>query len=85
MDVVCSWCSKSMGQKMGPDGMVMHGICKKCMTKIEETSGFCEVHGRYIPVPSWLDRKPTCPKCDKELRDMSPTLAEVNARRGYEE
>lgn len=30
MDVVCSWCGRDMGQKMGPAGQVSHGMCRDC-------------------------------------------------------
>jgi hypothetical protein len=85
MKVVCSWCERSMGEKMGPDGITTHGICAACQKMIDTGTKVCEVHGRYIPKLSWLDHKPTCPRCDQELRDMSPTLAEVNERRGHGE
>ena len=63
MKVVCSWCNRSMGKKMGPDGM---GICAGCAELIEIGTKICELHGRYIPKPSKLDGKPTCPRCDRE-------------------
>lgn len=30
MKVVCAWCGKDMGEKMGPDGLTTHGMCKRC-------------------------------------------------------
>ena len=31
MRVVCCECKREMGEKMGPDGVVTHGICAECM------------------------------------------------------
>jgi hypothetical protein len=49
MKVVCSWCERSMGEKMGPDGITTHGICAACQKMIDTGTKVCEVHGRYIP------------------------------------
>lgn len=35
MKVVCSWCHREMGEKMGPDGLTTHGICKTCFEEVE--------------------------------------------------
>jgi hypothetical protein len=29
--VFCSWCKRSMGEKMGPADLVTHGICIPCL------------------------------------------------------
>jgi hypothetical protein len=31
LKVVCAWCKRDMGEKMGPDGMTTHVICRNCM------------------------------------------------------
>lgn len=36
MKVVCAWCKRDMGEKMGPAELVTHSICKACKDKIEE-------------------------------------------------
>lgn len=59
MKVICSWCKRSMGEKMGPPELITHGICAACLVEIEKQ----------------MERV-------KKLND-SPTLAEVNARRGF--
>ncbi len=33
MKVVCAWCKRDMGEKMGPDELTTHGICKDCLEK----------------------------------------------------
>lgn len=33
MSVVCAWCGRDMGKKMGPTGAVSHGICASCADK----------------------------------------------------
>lgn len=35
MKVVCAWCLRDMGEKMGPDNLTTHGICGPCLDKIE--------------------------------------------------
>lgn len=57
MKVVCGWCKRPMGEQMGPDNLVTHGICADCRKDIDERMARLE---------------------------SSPTLAEVNARRGHE-
>ena len=34
MKVVCAWCNRDMGYKMGPDELVSHGICIPCAEKV---------------------------------------------------
>lgn len=82
MRVTCAWCSRDMGEKMGPDDLTTHGICDSCAAQIRKHTEVCPVHGRYFPEPSWIDHKPSCPKCDEEMRDSFETVREVNARRG---
>lgn len=36
MKVRCAWCGRDMGEKMGPDNLVTHGICKPCLDRIEK-------------------------------------------------
>ena len=70
MAVVCAWCGRSMGEKMGPDDLITHGICRYCQNEvsaeIETRTSVCEIHGRYWPKASMLDGSPACPKCDRE-------------------
>ncbi len=30
MTITCAWCSRDLGEKPGPAGMVSHGLCKSC-------------------------------------------------------
>ncbi len=89
MKVKCAWCDCDLGEQMGPDELTSHGICDNCAADVRKHTSICELHGRYFPVHSWLDGKPTCPKCDVELREgygeKVSTLDEVNARRGHGE
>jgi hypothetical protein len=111
MRVVCAWCKRSMGTKMGPDDLVTHGICADCAAEIDRKVPVCETHGHYLPTSSRFDGHPVCPKCEREsfpewyddsddgdgrketdAEDAQAraemyygeTLAEVNARRGYD-
>ena len=34
MQVVCAWCKRDMGEKLGPDGLITHGICSDCVKEV---------------------------------------------------
>jgi hypothetical protein len=36
MKVICGWCDRDMGEKLGPDNLISHGICKQCSDKIRQ-------------------------------------------------
>lgn len=88
MMVICAWCSRDMGEKMGPDDLTTHGICDACAEQIRKHTEVCPVHGRYFPEQSKFlpagAKGMVCPKCEAEMLDGSETLAEVNERRGYD-
>lgn len=88
MKVRCAWCGDDMGEKFGPAELVTHGICGPCQERvareIQQRTEVCPDHGRHFPVRSRLAPGSVCPECERELLDDSPTLAEVNARRGWE-
>jgi hypothetical protein len=71
MKVKCAWCGRDMGEKMGPDWAVTHGICPECMEKVldgvHNRTEVCPDHGRYWPVPSNFSGELTCPACDDDL------------------
>jgi hypothetical protein len=46
MQVVCAWCGKGMGEKMGPDGLITHGICPACeAVALEEMEALKQLPG----------------------------------------
>ena len=34
MKRVCAWCGKALGRKPGPDDLITHGICNRCLAEI---------------------------------------------------
>lgn len=34
MKRVCAWCGKALGKKPGPDDLITHGICNRCLAEV---------------------------------------------------
>ena len=80
MSIVCAWCGRDMGEKMGPDGAVTHGICIPCMKaeleKLWQTDPRQAVQTEIMLAAQWQDNINA--QVDGEAEQLAGKYADFN-------